>query len=52
MARVPVQALTRESFRPYGDVVEVGERFTIERRGAFAGRDFAGMEFAFQNSAD
>ena len=24
MARVPVQPLTRDSFRPYGDVVEVG----------------------------
>ena len=46
MARVPVQALTRESFRPYGDVVEIGDsrHYTINQGWAERYADMATLD--------
>lgn len=46
MTRIPVQALTRESFRPYGDVVEIGDsrHYTINQGWAERYADMAKID--------
>jgi ureidoglycolate lyase len=53
MARVPVQALTRESFRPYGDVVEVGDsrHYTINQGWAERYADMATLDLLADGGA-
>src|SRR5688572_12018234 len=46
MARIPVHPLTRDSFRPYGDVVEVGDsrHYTINQGFAERYTDMATLD--------
>lgn len=46
MTRVPVQPLTRDSFRPYGDVVEIGDsrHYTINQGWAERYADMANLD--------
>jgi ureidoglycolate lyase len=46
MARIPVQPLTREAFRPYGDVVEIGDsrHYTINQGWAERYADMARLD--------
>lgn len=46
MTRIPVQALTRDSFRPYGDVVEIGDsrHYTINQGWAERYADMAKLD--------
>lgn len=46
MARVPVQPLTRDAFRPYGDVVEIGDsrHYTINQGFAERYADMAKLD--------
>lgn len=46
MTRVPIQALTREIFRPYGDVVEIGDsrHYTINQGWAERYADMAKID--------
>lgn len=46
MTRVPIQPLTRDSFRPYGDVVEIGDsrHYTINQGWAERYADMANLD--------
>ncbi len=53
MARVPVQPLTRHSFRPYGDVVEIGDsrHYTINQGLAERYADMAKLDLLEEDGA-
>ena len=53
MARIPVQPLTRESFRPYGDVVEIGDsrHYTINQGWAERYADMAKLDLLEDSGA-
>jgi ureidoglycolate lyase len=53
MTRVPVQPLTRESFRPYGDVVEIGDsrHYTINQGWAERYADMAKLDLLEEGGA-
>ena len=53
MVRVPVQPLTRDSFRPYGDVVEIGDsrHYTINQGFAERYADMAKLDLLEDSGA-
>ena len=53
MTRVPVQPLTREAFRPYGDVVEIGDsrHYTINQGWAERYADMATLDLLADGGA-